>query len=147
MSWGRLLPAKPQQWWEEFVWSGTRDSSPYFTIPIAIDFARRVGCENFRQQTHALAQLARQQLETLFPQQPFVPDDPTFYGSMALVALPAGESQPLQRALWEQFRIEVPIVPFRGGRFIRVSCQLYNKPRDLEVLLSALQQLVVHGRL
>lgn len=147
LSWGRLLPALPKQWWEEFVWSGTRDSSPYFAIPAAIDFAHHVGCEDFRRQTHALAQLARRQLETLFPQSPFVPDDPAFYGSMALAVLPSGESLPLQQALWERFRIEVPIVPFRGGRFIRVSCQLYNTPRELERLSSALEELVIREKL
>jgi isopenicillin-N epimerase len=143
LSWGRLQPAKPQAWWEEFVWSGTRDAAPYFTLPTAIDFARRVGPDNFRQRSHHLAQQSRQLLEALFQQPVFLPDDPSFYGSMALVALPAGETFPLQRALWERFCIEVPIVPFRGGRFVRVSCHLYNTVNDLDKLQQALQQLVL----
>jgi len=64
--------------------------------------------------------------------------DPAWYGSMTAVPLPAGECEPLQRALWEKHGIEVPIVDHGGRRLIRVSCHLYNTARQIDHLLDAL---------
>jgi isopenicillin-N epimerase len=36
MSWGRLQPAKPQAWQDWFTWTGTRDLSGIFSLPVAI---------------------------------------------------------------------------------------------------------------
>ncbi len=139
LSWGLLLPDRPQQWWEEFVWTGTRDPSAYLCVPAAIRFLERVGLEAFRARTHALAQYARQQLVDLFGTQPLVPDSPDWYTAMAHVPLPPGPGRPLQNRLWEQYGIEVPIVEFQGNRYVRVSCHLYNTPAHVDRLTMALK--------
>jgi isopenicillin-N epimerase len=142
LSWGRLLPNRPQSWSDEFVWSGTRDSSPYFTIPAAIDFLESVGLEAFRARTHFLARYARQQLVELTGREPIVPDSETWYGSMAHVPLPPGDRQSLQDALWQRYGIEVPIVEWNDGRYIRVSCHLYNRRQEIDLLVRALTELL-----
>ena len=48
----------------------------------------------------------------------------------------------LQNALWERYGIEVPIIEFAGGRFVRVSCHLYTKESDIDQLVTALRELV-----
>lgn len=138
LSWGRLSPAQPERWYDEFIWSGTRDSSPYFAIPDAIRFLESIGAEQFRSHTHQLARYARQRLVELTRLEPIIPDDPAWYGAMAHVPLPPGDRQTLQDALWRTARIEVPIVHWNDRRYIRVSCHLYNAAEQIDRLVEAL---------
>ena len=50
---------------------------------------------------------------------------------------------PLQRALYERYRIQVPVFPWPAppARLIRVSCERYNRPAEYEVLARALREL------
>mgnify|MGYP006199760801 CR=1 FL=1 len=69
-------------------------------------------------------------------------------GSMAALPLPDGSSttaaslygDPLQDALLDRFRIEVPVVPWPHPpkRLIRISAQVYNEVEDYEKLAEAL---------
>ncbi len=142
LSWGLLSPNKPQAWWEEFFWSGTADPSAFLAIPAAIDFLEQVGLPAFRARTHELARYARRRLVELTGLTPIVPDSAAWYGSMAHVPLPPGDAPQLQRTLWERHKIEVPIVAWNGGRYIRVSCHLYNNTTHIDRLIDALAPLV-----
>ena len=143
LSWGRLPPLPVESWSDEFCWSGTRDPSPYLAIPAAIEFMREVGRDFFQKGSHALARYARQQLALLTQLEPIVPDSAAWYGSMAHLPLPPGDRAALQDALWRQHGIEVPIVDWKGHRFIRVSCHLYNTLEQIDRLVAALRQLLV----
>jgi isopenicillin-N epimerase len=142
LSWGRLAPSRVAVWSDEFIWSGTRDPSACLSIPSAIDFLRQVGLDRFRRDTHRLAQYARQRLVELVGQPPIVPDSSQWYGCMAHVPLPPGETLPLQQRLWSDFGIEVPIVGWNDRRWIRVSCHLYNTAAEIDRLVDALRRLL-----
>jgi isopenicillin-N epimerase len=140
-SWGRLLPAVPERWYEHFTWSGTRDNSGYLAIPTAIEFMQNVGLENFRQRTGWLAAYAESHLVELTGQTPLARRSDGFYGTMCHVPLPKGDWSSLQNQLWQQYRIEVPIVHFDHRWFVRVSCHLYTATWQIERLLHALTRL------
>jgi isopenicillin-N epimerase len=142
LSWGRLPPTKPASWSDEFIWSGTRDYAATLAIPAAIDFIAEIAVSVFREHAHRLARYARQQLIELTGFAPIMPDDPAWYCSMAHVPLPPGSRQPLQDQLWQQFHIEVPIVEWNGGRYVRVSCHLYNDAAQIDELFRALRALL-----
>lgn len=145
LSWGRLPPEPLRAWSDEFLWSGTRDPSAYLAVPAAIDFLDQVGWDRFRRHTHALAQYARQRLCELTAQTPLVPDSPDWYGSMAHVPLPPGDARELQRQLWTEYGIEVPIIAWNERRWIRVSCHLYNTRQEIDRLVDAVRRLVYSG--
>jgi isopenicillin-N epimerase len=162
LSWGRLAPGKIESWSDEFIWSGTRDPSAYLSIPAAIEFLEQVGLEAFWARTHWLAQYARRKLVELTGMEPIVPDGPAWYGAMAHVPLPAARdsapdsdsaSRPedgsvstlMQRLLWRESGIEVPIVEFGGARYVRVSCHLYNDTSHIDHLVGALERLLAQG--
>jgi isopenicillin-N epimerase len=141
-SWGLLRPAEPKTWDDEFVWTGTRDPSAYLAIPSAIRFLQEVGLEDFRGRTHYLAQYARRELAQFSSDSPIAPDSSNWYGSMAHMPLPPGDSNEFQKKLWSQFGIEVPIVSWNERRWIRVSCYLYNRQSEIDTLVSALRTLL-----
>jgi isopenicillin-N epimerase len=74
------------------------------------------------------------------------PDD--MIGSLAALALPddpqpgrvAAYQTPLQTALVEKHRVQVPIVvwPTREKRWVRISSQIYNRPAEYDRLAEAL---------
>jgi isopenicillin-N epimerase len=138
LSWGRLLPARPTKWWEEFYWTGTRDPSAYLATTAAFDLLDEVGLPTFRARTHYLARYARHRLVELTGLEPPTPDDETWYGSMVSVPLPPGDAAELQKQLWQQHQIEVPVVDRGGRRSIRVSCHLYTHTEQIDRLVSAL---------
>jgi isopenicillin-N epimerase len=146
LSWGRVSPTKPNAWWEEFVWTGTRDSSAYLAVPVAIELLERVGPDRFRARTHFLARYARDRLVKLVGIEPHVPDSEQWYGSMASVPLPPGDARVLQMELWQKHGIEVPVVEHNGERSIRVSCHLYNDRSDIDRLVEGLAGLLRNSR-
>jgi isopenicillin-N epimerase len=139
LSWGRLLPALPASWDEQFIWSGTRDPSPFLSVPAAIDFFTELGLERVRARMYKLAEYARQRLLDLLGTTPLASPAAQWYGAMAHVPLPPGEAQPLQQWLWDQHRIEVPIVTWHDQRYVRVSCHLYNTTHHIDRLVEALR--------
>lgn len=146
MSWGGSVSGRPANWQDEFRWLGTRDPAPFLAIPTAIEFLERFGWENFRSQTHELAQYAWHRIVEMTGLQPPIPDSREWYGSMIALPLPSQGPAPkqgirdqLQNPLWEQHGIEVPIVNWHGERLIRVSCHLYNTREHIDRLCEALR--------
>lgn len=153
-SWGGSMSGRPRSWKDEFVWLGTRNPAPFLALPAALDFFEQYGWDRFRTDTHELARYARHQLEALCETVSPCPDSIDWYGSMTAVPLPAavevpkswtGKPHPLQQALWQKHRIEVPIVKWGHKMYVRVSCHLYNARGDIDRLVDALKQELATG--
>lgn len=141
-SWGRLLPAIPDRWDEEFTWIGTRDPSPFLSIPVAIDFMESYGIPKFREECHQLARQTRVRLESLTGNQAIVPDSMDWYICMTEVPLPSElDHADLQRKLWEEHQIEVPVIFFENEWFMRVSHHLYTTSSHIDFLMKSLAKI------
>jgi isopenicillin-N epimerase len=138
VSWGRLLPAVPRRWDEQFIWSGTRDPSAFLSVPAAIEFFTNVGIQRVRARMYQLADYARTRLLEALGTDTLAPARPGWYGAMAHVRLADGDAPSLQRQLWNEYGIEVPIVQWHGQRYVRVSCHLYNMHEQIDKLVDAL---------
>jgi isopenicillin-N epimerase len=138
LSWGRIQPAVPTCWTDELMWQGTRDPSPYLSVPAAIDYLDAIGFETYRERTHHLARYARERIEAFTGLPAYVPDDPTWYGSMIGFPLAPGDSRALQQRLRAEFGIETPVIDWNGRRFIRVSCHLYTTTEQIDHLAVSL---------
>ncbi len=138
----------------EFDWTGTADPTPFLSIPASIRFLGTLfpgGMEELRARNHGLAVAARALLVRELGLEIPCPDD--LLGFMASVVLPGspvlsdeapGQADPLQDALWEKHRIEVPIIrwPALGVRLLRISCQAYNRFEEYTALAAALRPLL-----
>lgn len=150
ISWGGSLEGRPKSWKDEFNWVGTRDPGAFLSIPSAIEFLQDSGLEDFRRRSHALAEYARERVMELTGLTPPWPNSPEWFGSMIALPLPSSPHappngvlrDPLQHAMWHRHRIEVPITHWRGNRFLRVSCHLYNTKADIDHMAQRLEEML-----
>lgn len=145
ISWGRLPPGELRSWSDHQIWVGTRDYSPYLAVPTAIDVFQQYNLNELRLRNHRLAQYVRSELSQRLGTEPVVPDLPgpysnALYGWMAAVWLPDGDWSHLQKILWDEERIEVPIVHFANRYLIRVSCHLYYGVEEMNRLIDAVNK-------
>jgi isopenicillin-N epimerase len=133
----------------QFDWAGTDDPTPYLCVPEALRFMASLlpgGWPAIYEENHRKVLAGRDVLVKRNGLASPLPED--CMGSLAILALPAlpGESafgsDPLQKALWEEHRIEVPVFSWPGTprRLLRLSAQLYNSLEDYERLAGALSQ-------
>lgn len=143
VSWGGY-PGKSESFAQRMSWQGTHDPAAALTVPTAIQFQRDHDWDGVRAAGHALAQRARTALAGLFEVEPLSTDDPAWFGQMIAVPLPDDIDAPaLAAALYERYRIEIPVTTIESGRwFLRASFQAYNTPADLDALLAALRAIL-----
>jgi isopenicillin-N epimerase len=146
-----------------FDWTGTGDPTPYLAMPAAIRFVGGLhedGWSGLMTANAALARTGRDRLCEALDVAPPAPD--TMLGSMAAVPLPdlaptAASAQQLQAALFNEDRIEVPVLVFPvraaveagGGSaqvLVRISAQHYNQPEEYTWLAERLAERVRSAR-
>lgn len=131
----------------ELHWTGTFDPTPWLAAPAGLRAHARLGGQALAHANHALVREARQVIAQALGTELPHPDDPAMYGNMATIPLPvAGDdlaaAAALHDALRDRYRIQVPIVPWGGRTFVRVSGQAYNRPAQYVQLADALRALL-----
>lgn len=136
---------------DEFDWTGTHDPTPFLSIPAAIEHLATAvagGWSEIRRRNRSLALEARELLCAALGVE--APADGAMVGSLASVPLPDATGSPipppapdpLQEALFEEERFEVPVVawPAPPRRLLRISAQLYNERAQYQRLARVLAQ-------
>ena len=126
---------------DEQEWTGTRDIAAFLSVPAAIRFVQAHQWDQIRLQCHTLAQFAREQITNLTGLPPLSPDSIEWYVQMVTLPLPPCDPAQLKTRLYDEFRIEVPIVTWQNRQFIRISIQAYNTLEDVEKLVDALRKI------
>lgn len=121
---------------------GTRDLAAFLAVPAAIDFQREKQWDVVRGNCHQLAGETYRRIIELSGLERLSPDQPEWYMQMFAAPLPPCNTDELKRRLYDEFRIEVPIVTWQGRHFVRVSIQGYNSAQDTDRLLDALTLLL-----
>ncbi len=138
----------------DFDWMGTHDPSAALCVPQALKVVGGLvpgGWPEVMESNRRKALAARKLLCERLGREPACPEE--LVGSMAVVALPDGFPvpptpplfvDPLHLRLFEEHRIEVPIVPWPQApqRHVRVSAQLYNTHAEYQALADALDALL-----
>jgi isopenicillin-N epimerase len=146
VSWGyQPREPGPSPFIDLYDWIGTDDPSAYLSLPAAIDYQREHHWHTVRAACHVVASEAQAKIVALTDMPPISPDSPQWWVQMRarpLPIIPNLSANELQRRLWEDFQVEVPITEWQGRRFVRVSIQAYNSVSDVERLLEGLQQIL-----
>ncbi|MBT4530329.1 MAG: aminotransferase class V-fold PLP-dependent enzyme [Phycisphaerae bacterium] len=131
----------------EFDWQGTRDISAWLTSADAVRAGDFYGWSRIREHNHQMVLWMQDQLLDAWGVESLTPLDGSMLGSMATVPLPQGAPSDIETCLavrdylYEKHAIEVPVIPFHGRGMVRISCQLYSKPVDITVLISAIKEI------
>ena len=125
-----------------FQWIGTDDPAAYLSVPAAVDYQREHDWPQVRAVCHQLGREVRTRIQALTGLPHHCPDSETWWMQMFTVPLPACDAQAVRQRLWEEFKVEVPIVAWSDRFFIRVSIQAYNTPEDVDRLLFGLEQVL-----
>lgn len=129
-----------------FQYTGTRDPAAFLAVPAAIQFMEQHNWDAVRRECHALLRQAIERICDLFQQPSPYPPDSGFYVQMGIAPLPAVPDLPgLARRLYDDFRVEVPLVAWGGHQFARISVQGYNTQDDIDALVEALQVCLAKG--
>jgi isopenicillin-N epimerase len=127
---------------DEQEWTGTRDIAAYLTTPEAIRFFEEHDWDAVRIQCHTLAQYARARITAMTGLSPLSPDSTDWYMQMVTLPLPPCDAAQLKSRLYDEFRIQVPIIVWQDKPFIRISVQAYNMQQNVDQLLQALTILL-----
>ncbi|MFO0864607.1 MAG: aminotransferase class V-fold PLP-dependent enzyme [Gemmataceae bacterium] len=128
-----------------YEFEGTRDLCPWMTIPEAVDFQAALGWQNIRERNLSLANYVRDRIREMFPQlTPWTPRHPELHGFLTAFRLPPGvDAVAWRKALWETWRIEIPIVERPDCLLIRVSTHFYNTQAEIDHWIAALRTLLI----
>lgn len=130
-----------------YEYLGTRDVSAFLAVPAAIDFHKNMDWDTQRQRTHELAQQCIVEISQMTGLAPLYAPDSEWYAQMVSVPLPQSiDPQTLKNQLYDQFKIEIPVLTWNNIRLVRASFQAYNSRQDLEHLVSALKSLLALSR-
>jgi isopenicillin-N epimerase len=123
-------------------WWGTRDPAAFLAVPAAIEFQGEHHWDRVREACHHLATEALERITDLTGL-PGIYAGPEWFGQMFSAPLPsATDIAALKTRMYDEHRIEVPLVQWNGRKLIRVSIQGYNTREDVDRLLQALHVLL-----
>ncbi len=130
-----------------FQWTGTRDPSAVLAVPDAIQFMEEHDWENVRKECHALLTQAVERVCSLVGMPPLYPLEELFFSQMAIAPLPPQtDLAVLKTLLYEEYKVEVPLIQWNDRKFVRISIQGYNSQEDVDALVSGLEALLFRSK-
>jgi isopenicillin-N epimerase len=127
---------------DRLQWAGTRDPAAALTIPTAIRFMQEHNWTDIRLECHELLKQTLGRICDLSGLPPLYELASSFYAQMGAAPLPASDLVELKKRLYDEYKIEVPLIEWNGMHLIRVSVQAYNDQQDVDILVDALRSLL-----
>lgn len=127
--------------------NGTRDFSAYLTLPASIDFMKGNNWNEVAKSCRDLVRENAMRFCELTGGIPLAPLDDGFHGQMFAIPIRSSDPMALQRKLFLEDRIEVPVTRQGSRTFVRYSIQAFNSQADLDLLYNALYRELKSGEL
>ena len=124
-------------------WWGTRDIAAFLAVPEAIRFQQKQAWAEARAACHQLAVETWNRIHDLTGHAPLHSAPDVWFAQMTVATLPADtDLVALKARLYDEYRIEIPLIAWNERKLIRLSVQGYNSRRDMDKLLFALKKLL-----
>jgi isopenicillin-N epimerase len=118
----------------------TRDPAAYLAVPAGIEYLEAHNWDEVRARCHAFGVELREQIADWSDQQQLAPE--SFFGQMFTAPLPPCDPQVVKERLYNDYKIEVPVMTFKDRQYVRVSFQAYTTREEGQKLLAALQEII-----
>ena len=133
----------PSRFVDYLEWGGTRDISAFLAVPAAIQFQQENDWDEIRTACHQLTVETARRVSRLTGLPALSPISPQWFQQMAAAALPPQtDTIWLKQALYDHYRIEIPIIEWQDKKLVRFSFQAYNTAQNILDLENALQELL-----
>lgn len=129
------------QFYDYHQFNGTRDFSAYLTIPSAIDFMQNYNWWEKTKICNERTLFWVQKLADLLGTKPLAPLTSEFYGLLGSLQISYENPIELKNKLYDEYRIEIPVMVHNGKTYIRFSYHPLNSEADLERLYKVLKEL------
>jgi isopenicillin-N epimerase len=98
--------------------------------------------EAVRHECHVLLHQAIERICELTALPAPYPLESDFYGQMGTAPLPHSDIGLLKSRLYDEYKIEIPLIQWQDKQFLRISVQGYNTKDDIDLLVEALKVLL-----
>jgi len=124
-------------------WTGTKDPTSALAVPAAINFLREHHWDAVRQECHELLKRAIERVCDLTNMEAPYRLDSDFFSQMAIAPIPCDvDLAMLKSRLYDEYKVEVPLIQWQDRKFVRISVQGYNTVEDVDALLNGLFKLL-----
>lgn len=143
VSWGYNAAMRSHsQFLDYHQMQGTRDFSAFLTVPKAIAFMKE---NNWTEVAAACRKLVKDNYPRfceLLGSQPICPVTDEFLGQMCSIPIRTQAPEQLQSRLFNEYKIEVPVMRQDEKVFLRYSINAFNSQADLDKLYAALEEVM-----
>lgn len=121
---------------------GTRDFSAFLAVPMCIKFMQENNWNTVSKKCHEMVLANAQLFYNLLGTKPISPLNNEWIGQMISIPIKTAEPEILQRKLYTDYKIEIPIMRQGEDVYMRYSINVFNSTEDLEALYKALEEIM-----
>jgi isopenicillin-N epimerase len=122
---------------------GTRDFSAFCCIPAAIEFMKVHNWEDVSSRCRELVLRNAMRFCKLLDTEPLLPLDDFFVRQLFSIPIRTNEPEQLKARLFNEYKIEIPIMRHGDRVFMRYSVQAFNTQQDLDRLAEVVEELAL----
>jgi isopenicillin-N epimerase len=121
---------------------GTKDYSPFVTVPYAINFMKENNWNSVREECKTITQDNADRFCKLLKATPLCPVTDDFIAQLYSIRLKINAPERLHGLLYEKYKIQVPVMPHNDMWYLRYSINAFNSNDDLDKLYKALEEII-----
>lgn len=142
ISWGFKSTNKQASQFQEYhQYNGTRDFSAYLTIPAALEFRSKHHWDELIEKCRSSVVKKGAELSHFLGTKPLAPLTSDFYGQLYSAKIHTEYPEELQRILFTNYAIEIPVMRHGEDCYIRFSFQPFTQEKEIDALIVALEEI------
>lgn len=123
-------------------YQGTNDLSAYICTPKVVAFLKSNNWKEVSKHCKTLVFNNYQRFCNLVGTKPICPITDEFLGQMASIPIKTNKPMELKTLLYENYKIQIPVMPLNNAIYLRYSMNAYNTQEDLDLLYAALEDIL-----